>query len=225
MLDLTKTYTTRDGRTVHNLRHRTAAELVPSPAKYPYRAEVGEGSYTFSADGKFVDGAAYDDDLDLVIVGPSEPVAENVVVDAQFDPTKPAQLRKGVGATIVATGVLEAISSVNASRLEGQTILARHADDEALHYHFPGGGFMSEDGADGDDLINVPEGPKVSEAFHTFKMRHPQGIVDPAIFLGTIAADTYASAAHMHATSISWDGVVKVTTIDGKLKSIEVVTA
>ena len=58
MIDLTKTYRTRDGREVTNLRRRSDYS-----GGYPLMADVGSGTYTYTGQGVYYIGEEHSCDL------------------------------------------------------------------------------------------------------------------------------------------------------------------
>ena len=97
-IDINKTYRTRDGRTVTDLRKNL------NNATYPFVATIGDdtGRYTYTADGHYLLGAINEYDL-IEVITPPKPAPRPT-----FDPTKPVRTNDGRPARIICTDRVEA---------------------------------------------------------------------------------------------------------------------
>ena len=93
MIDITKTYRTRDGREVTNLRMRSGYT-----GDYPIRGIAGDIDTSFTLGGHFY-SETQTDNRDLIEVAPTPAPAPT----STFDPTKPVRQRNGRPARIICT--------------------------------------------------------------------------------------------------------------------------
>lgn len=134
---------------------------------------------------------------------------------------KPVGTRDGHKATIISADVREDIEGITSTRLPGQTILARVEDPHEgpqLRFFFPDGRFLYSDKDDSWDLVNVVE-PKV--VYKTIRNRPNGGEAQ----FGAICCTTLEEARSLITGPSYWCGVAKITSINGKIVSLEFIPA
>ena len=130
-----------------------------------------------------------------------------------IDLNKPVQTRDGRKARILATDVAHETYPVAAA------VTSANGKEEYIEAYTALGTYTKGISENYMDLVNVPVR---EETFRTFKFYGFNGL-DNGLSLGGWPGETAEDVRHM--VGSMWDGVVKVTTLDGKFVSAEVVTA
>ena len=136
-----------------------------------------------------------------------------------FDPSKPVQTRDGRPARIISTDAVGITDSSGRNSAMNQPILAAiGVGAEAKFEKFEASGRYTRFGERDEDLVNPIE--KIV-AYHTFNFKGGCGLGEAGIELGTIANRSVEGARDLLRSS-RWDGVMKITTVDGKLTAVEI---
>lgn len=138
---------------------------------------------------------------------------------SSFDPTKPVQTRDGRKARIIAT---------DAKLTDGRSIIAlveRTNGGEMARYVYEDGSWFGSYVTDPSDLINVPE---ETVEYRTVALGEraalqPYGRGCSVLSIGCVPSATEAGAREL--VYNSWDGIAKITTVDGKLTGLEFIPA